>query len=419
MTVTSTPIGLGVRSRGFRFFWLARGASQFGDEISVLALPWLVAQATASPFAVGLLEALAFAPIFVLGLPLGAMADRRSRKRSMVESDLARLALVGSIPLAAYASFGTSLGHVFAVVVAAGAFRILFEASSQAVLPDLVHAQEIVHANARLGLTEGLAAVSGPAVAGLLIATAGTQGAILADALTFGISGCAIALVAIPRERYQAGAERFGTAVREGLSAVRRGPHLRALTLVGGAANVGAGMAIGMSVIFFQKTLELEGWQAGMVYASNGVGGIAGSVICVRVIRIVGMARSVLLGLALTAAGVLLLGVTTTSTWFATATSGDAVVGFGIAIAVVASASLRQHMVRTRLLGRVTATYRLVVNGALAVGALVGGALGELVGIRFAILIACASMFVVIAIGLATPLNGPDPPAAEPASPGE
>jgi MFS family permease len=413
MNFSGPSRALGIHSSGFRLFWAARAASQFGDEISILALPWLVSEATGSPFAVGLLEALAFAPILILGLPLGAFADRRSRKRSMVESDLLRLLLVGSIPVAAYAGFGENLGHIFAAVVAVGVFRILFEASSQAALTDLVPGDQIVPANARLGFTEGVAAISGPAVAGLLIATIGSQGAILVNALTFGVSACAIALVLIPRERYQDASERLRDAVVAGLSAVRHGPHLRALTLVAGAANLGAGMAIGMSVIFFQRTLGIEGWEAGLVYASNGIGGIAGSLVCIRVVERIGMARAVLVGLVLTAVGIVLLGVTTIDTWFATATTGDAVVGFGIAIGVVASASLRQHVVPTRLLGRVTATYRLVVNGALAIGALLGGLVGEFVGVRFAILVAAGLMFAVLAVGALTALNSPDPPPAE------
>lgn len=413
----SPPPASDIHGRGFRLFWLARAASQFGDEISVLALPWLVSEATGSPFAVGLLEALAFAPVLILGLPIGAVADRRSRKRSMVESDLLRVVLVGSIPLAAYLGSGENLAHIFSVVVAVGVFRILFEAASQAALPDMVTSGEIVEANARLGFTEGVAAISGPALAGLLIATIGTQGAILVDAITFAVSAAAIALIAIPRERIQESTERLRTAVRAGLSAVRRGLHLRALTLVGGAANVGAGMAIGMSVIFFQRTIGIEGWQAGLVYACNGIGGIAGSIVCIRVVTVLGMGRSVLVGLGLTTFGVALLAVTTTATWFATATTGDAIVGFGIAVAVVASASLRQHVAATRLLGRVTATYRIVVNGALAIGALGGGLLGELVSVRFAIVVAAALMAVVLAAGAFTVLNGSDPDPAEEQTP--
>lgn len=391
--------------------------SQFGDEVSVLALPWLVAEATGSPLAVALLEALVFAPVLLLGLPIGAIADRRSRKRSMVESDIARLLLIGSIPVAALAGFGTSLAQILIVAALAGSFRILFEASSQAALPDLVPGHAIVAANARLGFTEGLAAIGGPAVAGLLIATIGSQGAVTVDALTFLISGCAIAFVVIPRERFQTSTATMRHSVREGLHAVRHGRHIRALTLTSGAANVAAGMAVGMSVIFLQSTLSLEGWQAGVVYGANGIGGVTGSILSTRIIARIGMGRAVIAGLAGLGLGIMLLGLTSASAWFATGTASSIAVGWGIAVAVVASASLRQRVIPTQMLGRVTATYRMIVNGAIALGAVMGGVLGHIAGVRTAILTAAVMMSAVIAVALRTCLNGPDPTGPNDSSP--
>lgn len=401
------------RTRGFNLFWAARAISQFGDEVSVLALPWLIAEMTSSPLAVALLEALVFAPVLLLGLPIGALADRRSRKRSMVESDLVRLLAVGSIPVAALIGLGTSLAHVLAVVVLAGTFRILFEASSQAALPDLVPAHAVVGSNARLAFTEGLAAICGPALAGVLIATIGTQGTVAVDALTFAISGCAIALVIIPRERHQRARESMGSAVRAGLAMVRGVRHLRTLTLVSGASNVAAGMAVGMSAIFFQRVLGVDGWEAGLVYGANGVGGVFGSMLSTHLIARIGLGRATLVGITSTATGILLLGLSAGASWFVTATTGSGAVGFGIAIAVIASASLRQRVVPSAMLGRVTSTYRLVVNGAIAFGAITGGLVAHSLGVRTAMIAAAGLMFVVVVAALATCLNGPDPAPVE------
>ena len=65
----------------FRLVWAGRTVSQLGDEITLLALPWLVASTTSSPLAVGALEAFAFLPTIAFGLPFGAIADRRSRRK--------------------------------------------------------------------------------------------------------------------------------------------------------------------------------------------------------------------------------------------------------------------------------------------------------------------------------------------------
>lgn len=400
------PVG---QRQGFGAFWAARAASQFGDEITILALPWLVAAETGSPLAVGLLEALVFAPVLLVGLPIGAWADRRSRKRSMIEADLLRLVLLASIPAAVLAGSGANLGHVMVVAFLAGVGRIAFEASAQAFLPDLVPRAQIVRANSRLSLTEGLAAVLGPATAGVLIATVGASGAIALDAVTFALSAGMLWLVWVAKENYGAVRERMGPAIRAGLRATARNAFVRTLSLTMGAANVGSGIAIGMMTIFLQNTLHLDGWQAGIIYASNGVGAVVAASLSPRLSSRVGIARAILIGLSCATLGLVLLAVSQTSTWFVTATLGDALVGCGIVINIISSASLRQRTVLPELLGRVTVSYRLVVNGAVALGAIVGGVVGEAVGVREAIGVGVAIYVVVTLAALRTCLNGPDP----------
>ena len=403
----SAPAG----ARGFRLLWIARATSQFGDEISLLALPWLIAEETGSPLVVALLEVMAFTPVLVLALPLGALADRRSRRRSMIQADLGRLVLLMSIPVIAIAGFGVSVVHVLLVSAVAGCLQVLFDASSQAALPDLLGDADIVTANARLGMTEGVAAVCGPALAGVLIAVISARGAITVDALTFLASAILIWAIAMPHERVQAMREPLSASIRVGMQSVRDTAHLRDLAIVLGIANLAAGIAISMNVIFFQRTLALAGWQAGAIYATNGIGGIVGSTLSTRLVARTSMGRAVLVGVAAVAVGVVLTGLTTSATWWVLATGGSAAVGFGIGVAAVASVSLRQRVVPGPLLGRVSAIFRIVVDGPVALGALAGGLVGEFVGIRVAIFAAGVILVLTFAGGLATRLRGDDPPA--------
>jgi MFS family permease len=395
--------------RGFSLFWAGRAASQFGDEITILALPWLVAQETGSPLAVGLLEALVFVPALIVGLPIGAWADRRSRRRSMVEADLARLVLLASIPLAVMFGLDPRLGHVMVVAFLAGAARILFEASAQAFLPDLVPREGIVRANARLSLTEGVAAVIGPTTAGILIATVSASGAIAVDAVTFAVSAAALSLVWVAKESYGVVHERVRSAIKTGIRATVRNQYVRALTLTVGVGNVGSGIVIGMLPIFLQRTLGVEGWQAGIIYACNGLGAIAAAAIAPRLAARIGVARAVLVGFGCATLGFLFVSISTASTWFVTATLGDGLVGFGIVVNIISSASLRQRTVPPGFLARVTVSYRLAVNGAVALGAVIGGVVGEVIGVREAIVFGVA-IYLMVAIGATqTCLNGPDP----------
>jgi len=395
--------------RGFPLFWAGRAASQFGDEITLLALPWLVAEATESPLAVGLLQAFAFLPVLLLGLPLGVVADRRSRRRSMIESDLGRMALLGCLPLAVAVGAGSPIGLVLVVAFVAGACRSLFDAASQAFLADLVPSTEIVRSNARLSLTEGVAIVAGPTFAGILIAWIGAAGAITFDAATFAVSAAAVALMSPVSERRSSVLEGARDARRAGLVFIRNHVQVRSMTLALAAANLGSGIAGGLIVLFFQLTLRLPGWQAGLAYAANGVGVLVASALSPRLAARLGFGRTIIAGLGAGCVGFGLLAAAAGAARSPIAATGMAFIGLGVTISVVASASLRQRVVPGELLGRVTAGYRIVVSGAIAVGALVGGVLGEVAGVRVALAAATAIYLIVIVSVLFTPLNAAEP----------
>lgn len=396
-------------ARGFPLFWTARGASQFGDQITLLALPWLVASTTNSPLATGLLEAAAFAPVLLFGFHLGALADRRSRRRSMVQADLFRIALLLTVPIAVALNGDVRLGQVIAVAFLVGIGQALFEASAQPFLADLVPKEELVKSNAKLSFTEGLAEVAGPALAGVLIAAIGASQALVVDAATFAISAIALLAVVKVSERIDTSGTPYRRAIRDGLRVLVRTPQLRALTGVQASANLGSGVFAGLLVFFLQRTLGLSGWHAGLVFAVNGAGGILAGVLASRVTARIGVARSVLAGVMSGGVGFLLVAVASPSSWPVLATAGMGIIGVGVVTAVIASSTLRQQLVPGEFLGRVTAGYRAVVNGSIAVGAVAGGAIGNWIGVRTGLLTGAGIYLIVGVAGLATALNVGDP----------
>lgn len=384
--------------------------SQFGDEITMLALPWLLAESTASPLAVGALEAFLFLPVVLFGLPLGVVADRRSRRTSLMQADALRLVMLMSIASASWLLGTPHLSHVLVAVFVIGIGHALFEASAQAFLTDLVPIEGIVQANARLSFTEGLCVVGGPAIAGLLIAFIGASGAIAIDALTFGLSFGALVLIGKRPETFSSMRGPMRAGMGDGFHTIGAQPLLRALMAVVACSNVGAAFVTGLAVFFFQRTLQLEGWQAGVVYSVNGIGAIAASLVIPHLSRKVGLTRSVVTGIGITGIGAALLPLATQATWFVFATLSFTLIGFGVVSLVVSSASIRQRLVPGELLGRVTASYRMIVNGALVIGALIGGTLGQYVGLRAALSTGSAIYGVAVISALFSSLNAPDPP---------
>ena len=399
--------------RGFPLFWLGQAASQLGDEITLLALPWLVAETTASPLAVGALEAFSFVPVLFFGLIIGVIADRRSRRRSMIDADLARLFLLGSIPVAAWIGSTTVLAHVLLIAFLAGTARILFEATSQSFVPDLVGESELVRANARLSVTEGVAIVLGPTAAGLLITGLGSADAVAVDALTFLVSFAAIMLLVPVVERREDASVNVGHDIRTGLRAIWEESFVRLSTLVNALANVASGMTVALLVIYLQRTLMFTGVEAGIVIGANGVGVLlAGRLSGISSSRL-GLGRTIIGGHVLAAAGVLVLAGAHGPFRMFGAGLGLGLIGLGVVLTIVSTVSLRQLLVAGPVLGRVTASYRTFLHGAMAAGALIGGVIGEFIGVREGLI--CAGVFYVAVAVCAffTSLNGPDPVALE------
>lgn len=398
----------GPRSRGFPVFWFGQAVSQFGDEITLLALPWLLAETTASPLAVGALEAFSFLPVLVFGLAAGVIADRRSRRRSMLDADATRFVLYASIPIAAWITGDTLIAHVLVVAFCAGTARILFEASSQAFLPDLLKGQGLVQANSRLSTTEGLAIVLGPPLAGVLVAVFGAATAVALDSLTFLASFVAIACLTRVDERLGHRQPGEGFGFTDGLKAIRANRIIATSTLINSCANIASGMTAALLVFFLQRTLGLSGLQAGLVIGANGVGVLAAGRIGRLSSRRFGLGRTIVVGQAVAATGVVTLAAASGAYAAPIAAGGLALLGFGVIMTIVASVSLRQYLIPGPLLGRVTATYRTSLHGAMALGAFTGGAVGEFVGVREALWVA-ASIFVLVALtALMSPLRGRD-----------
>jgi MFS family permease len=196
----------------------------------------------------------------------------------------------------------------------------------------------------------------------------------------------------------------------DGFRAIKSQPLLRALMEVIACSNIGAAFVTALAVFYFQRTLHLEGWQAGVVYSVNGIGAIAASLVIPRLSTRIGLGRTVVVGVVIAGVGAALLPLATQRTWFVFATLSLTLIGFGVVSLVVASTSIRQRLVPGELLGRVTASYRTVVNGALVIGALIGGTIGQFVGLRVALGTGAAIYGVAVIFALSSALNAPDSP---------
>ncbi|MHB8705568.1 MAG: MFS transporter [Coriobacteriia bacterium] len=178
-------------NRDYRLLWLGQGVSILGDQFYLVALPWLVLQLTGEPVQLGLVLAATGVPRALFMLVGGAWADRHSPRAIMLVSDIVRFAAVGYISVAAL--LGTiEMWQVYIVAVVFGTVSGFFIPAAQSAIPRLLEDRALERGNALMRIAENSAAFLGPAAAGVLIATFGSQ--VVAGETTTSLAGIGIAM---------------------------------------------------------------------------------------------------------------------------------------------------------------------------------------------------------------------------------
>ncbi|MDX6437279.1 MAG: hypothetical protein QOK34_2113, partial [Gaiellaceae bacterium] len=172
----------------FMKLWIGQSISEFGSQVSQLAIPWLAAvDLHASPIQFSLLGVFGFLPFILFALPAGVWVDRLQRRPILIVSDATRAFLLASIPLL-WALGVLEMWHLLAIQFVVGVFTVFFDVSYQSYLPSLVDRASLVEGNAKLQTTVSTSQVAGPSVAGALIAAITAPYAIVADAVSFVVS---------------------------------------------------------------------------------------------------------------------------------------------------------------------------------------------------------------------------------------
>lgn len=394
------------RHRDFRLLWAGESVAQVGIMISHLALPLLAATTLgATPWEMGLLVAAERGAFLLVGLPVGVLLDRVRRLPVMIGANLARFVLIASIPLA-WAAGVLTFTQLLVVALLAGIATVLFDVGYQSVLPAVVGRAGLVEGNAKLESTRAAAEAAGPAMGGGLVQLVGAATAVLLDAVGYLVSA---AFLARMRTRETVAAHDPSRSLRaemaEGLRYVLRHPLLRPIVLCTGTANLFGGVLAAVAVLFLARELGQPPAVVGLVLAAGSAAGVLGAVTASRWIRLLGQGRTLVTALLVTGPFTLVLPLTTAGAglaWFAVGTSA---VAYGGVVYNVAQVSFRQAVCPDRLLGRMNASIRFLVWGTIPFGGLLGGALGELVGLRATLLVTAVGLVLCPVWLVASPLR--------------
>ncbi|MCA5924294.1 MFS transporter [Curtobacterium oceanosedimentum] len=407
---TSTPLG-----RDFTRFWVAQGASAVGGQVSELAVPLLaVVVLHASAAEVGVLNAARWLPFLLLALPLGVLIDRRRRLPILVVSDLARAALTVVVVVVAF-SGALTLPVLVVLVGLLGAFTVAFEVSYQSFLPTVVGRRQLERANGRLQATAATAEVGGPGLGGLLVQVLSAPWALAVHALTYVVSAVALLGIRAPEPRPASTGRSALRDLGEGLRFVGRDRYLVSLVGFAGIYNLFAQWVVVLFTVHAVRQLGLDAGLLGLVLSLGAVGAVAGAAAAPSSVRRFG-AGPVLVACAAAECIALAVLPVVDPSWSTPVTviaviAVFAVNGAGTSLSSVVALTLRQLRSPDHVLGRVNATMRWLSYGVVAIGAGLGGLVGELLGTRTGIALGCAGTLLTVVWVVASPLRTVRDPA--------
>jgi MFS family permease len=369
----------------FLKLWTGQSISEFGSQISALAIPWLAAvELHASPFEFSVLGLLGFLPFIFFALPAGVWVDRLRRRPILIVGDAARAVLLALIPVL-WATGALEMWHLLAIQFVFGVFTVFFDVAYQSYLPSLVDREQLVDGNAKLQLTVSTANVTGPGLAGALIAAITAPYAIVVDAVSFVISTVFMTRIhrpeILPEKTDGAPKPKMFPELKEGLAFVVRHPHLRAIAACTGSANFFGAIGFSIGLLYFVRTLHLSSFEVGLVFAVFGAGSIVAALAASRVQRAIGVGRAIVVPAVLFPIFSFSVVLAPKGSPLPVLIAGSVIGGYSQVAYNITQVSLRQAITPERLQGRMNASMRWIVWGTLPLGQLAGGAIASVYGL--------------------------------------
>jgi len=383
-----------LRQPVFRMLWIASVVSNIGSWMHEVGAGWLMTTLSPSPLMVALVQAATSAPVFLLALPAGALADIVDRRRYLIASQLWMMAaagLLGVLTLAGVTTAMTLLAFTFAL----GIGTAMMMPAWGAITPELVPRAEL---HAAIGLNSvgmNVARSVGPAIAGFIVAATG-------PGLVFILNAASFLAVIVALKNWQNApshnelpAERMFGAMRAGLRYARHSPELRAVLTRGAGFFVFASASWALLPLVVRQELKRGPGTFGLFLACLGVGAIAGALLLPRVRTRLSRDGIVAGATALYAIAMLAL-AHSVSVYEA----GAAMLLTGMAwISVVSSLmTAAQTALPGWVRARGLALFWVVFMGGMAVGSTLWGQVASWIGIPYALTAAALGALLGIAV---------------------
>jgi len=372
--------------------WTAQTIEAVGGEFTTIAMQTLaILLVRAGPMEIGILFGLQTLPVPILGMFVGVWADRWRRRPIMIAANLGRMITLGWVPIAQWLGV-LSLYQLYFVTTLFGIFTVFYDIANQSYLPSLIDRENLIEGNSKLQTTQSAAGVIGLPLATALILLLGSNG--IGAAKTFAVEACgflcsALLILSIRKLEVNLPSKKrnFAREMKEGAEIVFNNRVLRNITACTALLNLGSGIYFTVVYLFMYQQLNLSIAVVGTIWSVAAVGFVIGALLTPRVTDLFGMGLT--LALSIVFQGVCLAFVPVA------ANEGKVLVialllmlsNVGIPIYNINQVSLRQAITPGEIQGRMNATVRVIIRGAIPLGFFIGGLLGNQYGIVLTLII--------------------------------
>jgi MFS family permease len=403
------------RHADFMRLWSGQTISVFGSMIGGAALDFTaILVLGATPVQLGVLNAMRLVPGLLAGLFAGAWVDRLHRRPLLIGADVGRALVLSTLPLAALLG-ALHIAQLYVVALLVSLLTVFFDVAYQAYLPALVGKHELLEGNSKLSASAAVAEFGGFSVAGGLVQALTAPMAILIDAASFVVSAATLGMIRTPEAAPHAAAAcvpaaqaaesnlaALGNEIGEGLKTVWGHPLLRASAAVELLHNLGGGVFAALVVLYMSRGLGFNPAVLTPIWAVGGVASFFGAALAPRLSQRWGAGPAMAAGLGVAGLSGLFIPLASGATLLSAAFLAIAQLGDGFfTVYQINIVSLWQIITHERLLGRVNATMKFIALAATLAGSLLGGGLGETLGLRptLAGAVAC-TLLAALVLGL-------------------
>lgn len=357
-------------NKDFLILFGGQTISNIGDQIYLIALPWLVYELTQSSFDMGTISAINALPEIIFAIFMGVFIDRYDKKKIMLIACIIEFILIALIPILSYLNL-LNIYYIYVIGFLYSTTTLVFLITYRSSIPLLVEKSLLVKVNSMIQISLTIIKMTGPILAGILITNFGVVNALMIDSLTFLVLLVSITLIKIPSLKVSDGVKTtIKQDIKDGFKYTFGSKELRFINWLVLVVNIGMSVGLSLMVFYLRGENQLLAKEVGYVYSIAGIVAFLMAVMAPYISKLIKDLQAISMSCCLSGIGLILVPYM----------DSVALLGFSLGIvtgggtlATIYINSTLQSMVPVEYLGRVFATAQMTSRISVPVALMIGG----------------------------------------------